>query len=150
MSEPIGYSSAVQPAVPIFEVAFKKGMWWSIPADMSQRMYENYKNNEDVGYTWDWGNSRYGSWAPEGERTSINRYVIDFNTWEQRNLDNDRRRSVRLVWVPADKVNPIWTGEMAGLLEDKALQDEVFGVESELIDGSDMAPAVKAMKGKPS
>ena len=40
--------------------------------------------------------------------------------------------------------------EMAGLLEEKALQDEVFGVESELIDGSDMAPAVKAMKGKPS
>ena len=69
-------------------------------------------NNEDVGYTWDWGNSRYGSWAPEGELTSINRYVIDFNTWEQRNLDNDRRRSVRLVWVPADKVNPIWTGEI--------------------------------------
>ena len=27
--------------------------------------------------------------------------------------------------------------EMAGLLEEKALQDEVFGVESELIDGSD-------------
>ena len=27
---------------------------------------------------------------------------------------------------------------MAGLLEEKALQDEVFGVESELIDGSDL------------
>ena len=48
------------------------------------------------------------------------------------------------------KVNPIWTGEKARLLEDKALQDEVFGKESELIDGSDMAPAVKAMKGKQS
>ena len=139
-----------QHAVPIFEVAFKNGMWWSIPADTSQRLYEHYKNNEDAVYTWDWGNSRYGSWAPAGEVTSINRYLIDFITWEQRNLDNDRRRSVRLVWVPADKVNPIRTGEMAGLLEDKAFQDEVFGVESELIDGSDMAPAVKAMKGKPS
>ena len=93
MSKPSEYSSAVRPAVPIFEVAFKKGMWWSIPADMSQQMYENYRNNEDVGYTWDWGNSRYGSWAPEGEPTSINRYLIDFNRWEQRNLDNDRRLS---------------------------------------------------------
>ena len=112
MSEPSEYSSAVQPAVPIFEVAFKNGMWWSIPADMSQQMHEKYKNSEDVVYTWDWGNSRYGSWAPDGELTSINRYVIDFNTWEQRNLDNNRRRSVRLVWLPADNVNPIWTGEI--------------------------------------
>ena len=112
MSEPSEYSSAVQPAVPIFEVAFKKGMWWSIPADMSQQMYENYRNKEDVGYTWDWGNSRYGSWKPDGEVTSINRYVIDFNTWEQRNVDNDRRRSVRLVWVAAERVDPIWTGEI--------------------------------------
>ena len=109
MSQPDG---AEQSAVPIFEVAFKQGMWWSIPADMSQRMYENYKNNEDVSYTWDWGNSRYGSWAPEGEPTSINRYLIDFNRREQRNLDNDRRRSVRLVWVAAERVDPIWTGEI--------------------------------------
>ena len=59
MSEPSEYSSAVQPAVPIFQVAFKNGMWWSIPADMSQQIYEKYRNNEDVGYTWDWGNPRY-------------------------------------------------------------------------------------------
>ena len=108
MSQPDG---AEQSGVPIFEVAFKQGMWWSIPADTSRDLYEKYKNNEDGEYTWDWGNSRHGSWAPEGEPTSINRYLIDFNRWEQRNLDNDRRRSVRLVWVPADKVNPICTGE---------------------------------------
>ena len=85
-----------QHAVPIFEVAFKNGMWWSIPADTSQRLYEHYKNaytsqrlsqTQDIVYTRDWGNSRY---------------VIDFITWEQRNLDNDRRRPVRLKWVPAD------------------------------------------------
>ena len=98
--------------VPIFEVAFRNGMWWSIPADMSQQMYENYRNKKDVGYTWDWGKSRYGTPAPEGKLTRINRYVIDFNTWEQRNLDTDRRRSVRLVWVPAERVDPIWIGEI--------------------------------------
>ena len=121
-----------QHAVPIFEVAFKNGMWWSIPADTSQRLYEHYKNaytsqrlsqTQDIVYTWDWGNSRYGSWAPEGNVTSTSRYVIDFFTWEQRNLDSDRRRPVRLKWVPADN----------------AFQDEASGTEWELIDGSDMA-----------
>ena len=99
MSEPSEYSSAVQPAVPIFEVAFKNGMWWSIPADMSREMYVKYQNNEDVAYTWDWGNSRYGSWAPDGKLTRISRYVIDCVTWTQRNINTERRRSVRLVWV---------------------------------------------------
>ena len=111
MSEPSENSSAVQPTVPIFEVAFQKGMWWSIPAEMSQAIYEKYMNNEDAGYTWDWGSSRAGSGQPDGEETSINRYMIDFRTWEQRNLDNDRRRSVRLVWVAPERVDPIWSGE---------------------------------------
>ena len=103
-------SSAVQPTVPIFEVAFKNGMWWSIPAAMSQQIYEKYINNENAGYTWDWGSSRAGSWQPDGEETTINRYIIDFLTWEQRNLDNGRRRSVRLVWVAPERVVPTWTG----------------------------------------
>ena len=101
-----------EPTVPIFEVAFKKGMWWSIPAEISQQLYQKYMNNEDAVYTWDWGNSRAGSWQPDEEATSINRYMIDFQTWEQRNLDNDRRRSVRLVWVAPEKVEPTWTGEI--------------------------------------
>ena len=75
MSEPSEYGSAVQPLVPIFEVAFKNGMWWSIPAEMSQQIYEKYRNNEDAGHTWDWGSSRAGSWQPDGEETYINRYV---------------------------------------------------------------------------
>ena len=103
-----------QHAVPIFQVAY--GKWWSIPADTSQRLYEHYKNaytsqrlsqTQDLVYTWDWGNSRY---------------VIDFITWEQRNLDSDRRRPVRLKWVPADN----------------AFQDEASGTEWELIDGSEL------------
>ena len=105
-------NSVGQPAIPISEVAFRNGMWWSIPAEMSAALYEKYTNNEDAGYTWDWGDERSGSWKPEGEETSINRYQIDFLAWEQRNLDNDRRRSVRLVWVPAESVNPKWTGEI--------------------------------------
>ena len=81
-------------------------MWWSLPAEYSQQIYEIYKDNEDcqVPYTWDWGASRVGSFELHGEPTSINRYIIDFKTWEQRNLGNDRRRSVRLVWVAPEKL----------------------------------------------
>ena len=100
------------PMVPIFEVAFRYGMWWSIPAEMSQALYEKYTNNEDAGYTWDWGDTRTGSFVLDGEETSINRYVIDFLAWEQRNIDNDRRRSVRLVWMSAESVIPKCTGEI--------------------------------------
>ena len=61
--------------VPIVEVAFGYGKWWSIPQDMSSQLYEQYVNNQDACYTWDWGEGgRDGSWAPDGERTSINRY----------------------------------------------------------------------------
>ena len=112
MGEPNEYSRAVQPTVPIFEVAFHKGMWWSMPAELSQQIYEKYRNNEDVGYTWDWGESRVGSWELDGEETSISRYVVDFETWEQRNIDNHRRRSVRFVWVAPEKVDPKWTGQI--------------------------------------
>ena len=112
MEEPSEYSIAVKPTVPIFEVAFNKGMWWSMPAELSQQIYEQCRSNEDVCYTWGWGNSRVGSWELDGEVATINRYVIDFKTWDQRNLDNDRRRSVRLVWVAPEKVEPTWTREI--------------------------------------
>ena len=83
-------NSAGQPATPIFEVARGNGMWWSIPAEMSQQIYHKYTNQENAVYTWDWGDARAGSWQPNGEETPLNRYMIDFEAWEQRNLDNDR------------------------------------------------------------
>ena len=85
--------------VPIIEVAFKKNMGWSMPAEMSVQIYQMHLNGEDVVYTWDWGASRPGSFALAGEQRSINGYMIDFQTWEQVNIDNGRRRSVRLVFL---------------------------------------------------
>jgi hypothetical protein len=102
--------SAVQP-VPIFEVAFRNGMWWSMPEELSKQLYEKYMGDEDASYIWDWGETRPGSWKPDNEETSINLYVVDFVAMEQRNTDNDRRRSVRLVWVHPAKVTPLWSGE---------------------------------------
>ena len=104
-------NTAAQP-VPIFEVAFGNDIWWSIPAEMSQQIYEKYRNDEDVCYTWDWGQARPGSWRPEGEETSINRYTIDLVAWEQVNIDNGRRRSVRLVFVHGGRVHAQWNGQI--------------------------------------
>ena len=100
------------PTLPIFQVAFGNGFWWSIPAGISQELYQKYQNNENAVYTWDSGASDADSWQPEGELTSLNHYMIDFQTMTQRNLGNNRLRDVRLVFVATEKVDPIWTGQI--------------------------------------
>ena len=54
--------------------------------------------------------------------------------------EHRRRREVGKVIKPGRVPKQLRVSrckeEMAGLLEEKALQDDVFGVESELIDGS--------------
>ena len=79
------FENAAQPGkVPIIEVAFNNDMWWSIPQVMSQGLYEKYLHGEqDIGYTWDWGKHRTGSWVHDNQETSINRYLIDFDAMEQ-------------------------------------------------------------------
>ena len=100
-------------SVPIIEVAFGYDKWWSIPPEMSAQLYEKYVNGQDAGYTWDWGEGgRVGSWSPEGEETSINRYVIDFVAFVQTNLDNQRKRSVRIVWVRPQDLLQQFTGQL--------------------------------------
>ena len=98
--------------VPIIEVSFRKGMWWSIPAEMSAEIYKKYMSGENACYTWHWGDSRDGSWQPDGESTSINRYVIDFRAMEQTNIDNNRKRSVRIVWTATAATQPQWSGQI--------------------------------------
>ena len=97
-----------QNLVPIIEVDFRHGKWWSIPTDMSAQIYGLYKSGQNAVYTWDWGDSREGTWRPDDEITSINRYIIDFETMEQKNLDTDRKRSVRIVWTIPPRI-PQWT-----------------------------------------
>ena len=60
--------AATEHAIPIFEVAFRNDMWWSIPASMSAALYEKYASNDDADYAWDWGDARSGSWAPMKKR----------------------------------------------------------------------------------
>ena len=99
--------------VPLIEVAFKNGMWRAPPLDLSQALRSKYLANEtDIGYTWDWGNSRKGSWKPEDEETTINRYLIDFEAGIQRNIDNNRHRTMRVVWVNPSSITARWTGQI--------------------------------------
>ena len=83
-----------------------------MPEDLSKMLFEKYDTGENAVYTWDWGESRSGSWKPNSEDTSINRYVVDFEAMEQNNIDKNRRRSLRLVWVPRGKISPSWTGQI--------------------------------------
>ena len=114
-------ASAGQPGkIPIIEVAYKKDMWWSMPQELSQALYTKHLEGETgIGYTWDWGvgsptakRQRTGSWVPDGEETTINRYVIDFATMEQKNIDNGRLRSIRIAWVDHAAMEPKWTGQI--------------------------------------
>ena len=102
-----------QRTVPIVEVAFAHGKWWAMPQDLSATLYQEYESGRDAVYTWNWGeDGRAGSWTPNGERTSINRYVIDFAAGVQTNIDNQRKRSIRLIWVRPQDVVPQFTGEV--------------------------------------
>ena len=108
------YDNGAQPGkVPIIEVAFNNGMWWIIPSETSLALYEKHlRGEEDIGYVWDWGNHRTGSWVHEDQETSLNRYLINFDTKEQTNIDNGRRRTIRIVWVDHADVEPRSTGQI--------------------------------------
>ena len=86
--------------VPIVQAAYADRKWRSLPQELSAILYEKYVHNQDADYTWDRGkNGRPGTWAPEGELSSIKRYKIDFVNRLQFNLDTDSMRSIRVVWV---------------------------------------------------
>ena len=99
--------------VPIFEVAFQHGQWWALPQEISASLYQFYASGQNAIYTWDWGaGGRAGSFTLNGERTSITRYKIDFAAWTQTNMDNQRKRSIRLIWVRPRDVVPEFTSEL--------------------------------------
>ena len=101
------------PLVPIVEVAFRNDMWWSMPQVLSQQLIARMTEVENAVYTWNWSeNGRTGSWAPDGESTSVNRYMHDFELMLERNIDNGRQRSIRIVYVRREDVTARCTGEL--------------------------------------
>ena len=99
--------------VPIIEVAYTYDRWWSLPPAESAKLYAFKVNDKDGVYTWDWGeDGRIGSWRPNGELTHINRYRVDFINNVQTNIDNGRKRSIRIVWVRPEDVEAKFSGEL--------------------------------------
>ena len=81
-------------------VEFKNDMWWAMPHELSDGLLEQWLSGaQQVAFIWDWQNARRGSYQPNGAETSINQYIIDLATMRQRNIDNDRTRSIKLVCV---------------------------------------------------
>ena len=85
------------------QIEFHKGMWWDMPCELSSQLLDKYQQNcESAGYIWNWEETREGTWTPDGDTTSINRYVIDFLTMMQTNIDTQRTRRVRFVRIVAE------------------------------------------------
>ena len=83
------------------QVEFNGGMWWEMPLQLSSELLEKAKDQEEASFVWDWGDTRPGSFNLNGEPTSFNRYIINFRTMRQHNIDNARTRRVRIVHIVA-------------------------------------------------
>ena len=81
-------------------VEFTNGMWWAMPHELSDPFVHAWTHGAQlVSYVWDWGNTRTGSYRPNGADTTFHRYTIDLDTMQQRNIDNERTRKVKVACV---------------------------------------------------
>ena len=81
--------------IPIIELAFKDGWWWPLSQEKSQTIMESKETSDVVPYDLDTRN-----------------YVLDFQTYTQRNIDNNRLRSFRVIWIREQDLNATHTGEI--------------------------------------
>ena len=81
-------------------VEFNHDMWWMMPAELSTDILSEWQNGStQVSFVWDWRETRIGSFQLDGECTSLSRYIIDFQTMLQRNIDNNRTRRIKVVSI---------------------------------------------------
>ena len=89
------------------QVEQSDGMWWTIPYWLSNPILQELQTaTPRISYIWDWKWSnwnylRKGSYKPNGQTTSINRYIINFDTMYQKNIDKPDKgdRKVKIVSV---------------------------------------------------
>ena len=83
------------------QVEFKDDMWWEMPVALSCELLQTRASGaEEITYVWDWRDRRFGSYkTPEGESTTYNRYILNFRTMTQTNIDNNRTRRFRVMHV---------------------------------------------------
>ena len=105
----------------IIEIAHGVDMWWSLPAGFSRELLDKHaKGAVVVSFVWDWKEKRLGSYCPEGKKTTISRYMLDFDTFMQTNTDTHRARSFRIISVPGEHVEAVWTGQ---IVSDESMHD---------------------------
>ena len=97
--------------IPIIEVAFSKGMWWSIPQEMSAQLFAKFEAGQDAGYTWDWGNSRKGSfvvcWSPNKGGTTEGGFLLAL--YRITFADQDFLSWPTCLDLPSPAANSLWT-----------------------------------------
>ena len=81
------------------KVQFGKN-WWELPKVHAECVFGQvmYEETIQAYYAWCWGKTKAESWQPDGHafRTNINRYKIDFGNLVQVNIDNGRKKAIRL------------------------------------------------------
>ena len=84
-------------------VDFNDGSVWHMPYSLSNHILAQWIGGATlVSFIWDWGDTRFGSFRPNGIQTSFSRYNIDFSKMQQRNLDDDSIQQVKIVQVLRD------------------------------------------------
>ena len=87
---------------PVVQVSYHDHFWWDLPSPLSEQIVEKKQEGcVEASYVWDWGDKKKGTWKLEGAATSFSRYMINFNSMTQRNLDSsdcDHVRLVRIMW----------------------------------------------------
>ena len=74
--------------------------WWELPMVQAECVFLQfrYTKTKAAYYAWCWGDERLGSWQPGGPnmKTNISRYIIDAENSVQFNIDNDRKRTIKI------------------------------------------------------
>ena len=86
----------------LIERSAKAGIYWMMPVELSDSILKQRDDgSKEVSFVWDWECPRGTYWV-DGEQTSINRYMINFDEMLQRNLDNDSWRKVKIIKITAE------------------------------------------------
>ena len=82
------------------QVEFNNGFWWVMPDELAGRILHLKTNGAmAVSFVWDWEDRRSGSYQFDGQKTGLSRYIIDFRTMQQLNIDTNRTRRVKVVSI---------------------------------------------------
>ena len=76
--------------------------WWDIPPIISDAIEATRAAGCEIAvYTYDWGYERTANFIDPitNEATTVSRYEINFQTKIQRNLDTEKTRTVRWVYL---------------------------------------------------